>query len=210
MGVLRNPKHELYARERSFLAPPLQAARAAGYERMTAGNAAKLDRNPKIRARIAEFSKEDEELVVMKRRFLERTLMRVASADALDVWEPILGANGKPQPGKYRLKDLLSLPEDLRQAVAAVTIDGGKVKVEMLDKLTATAQLQKLWAQQLGVKDDEGGDLSIGNIALLQLVNNYDGMSETEVARRVAFMLNAGARQIEAKPAAPAPEGSPP
>jgi hypothetical protein len=209
MGVLRNPKHEQFARERSFLTAPLVAARAAGYVKMTAGNAAKLDRNPKIRARIAELSKDDEDLVALKRRYLERLLMRVASADALDVWEPVIGANGKPTPGKYRLKDLLSLPDDLRQAVASVTIDGAKVKVEMLDKLTATAQLQKLWAQALGVQPDEGGGL-VANFAMLQLVNNYENMSETEIARRIAFALQAGTRQIEQTPAQPAAEGATP
>ena len=49
---LRNPKHERYARRRSLLMPRLEAARAAGYEDMTAGNAAKLDRKPSIAARI--------------------------------------------------------------------------------------------------------------------------------------------------------------
>ncbi len=45
--MLRNGRHEAFARARAILVPLLEAAREAGYSTMTPGNAAKIDRSPK-------------------------------------------------------------------------------------------------------------------------------------------------------------------
>jgi hypothetical protein len=78
---LRNERHEQFARLRALLVPRLIAVREAGYESMTAGNAAKLDRRKDIRARIAALSAMDEEIVRMKRERIESRLMKVVEAD---------------------------------------------------------------------------------------------------------------------------------
>ena len=57
---LRNEKHERFARMRSLGMPLLPAAREAGYEIMTAGNAAKIDRKMKVRAGVAWLCREEE------------------------------------------------------------------------------------------------------------------------------------------------------
>lgn len=95
MGTLANPKHERYAFERALLVPRLQAARAAGYEGMTAGNAAKLDRNAKIKARIDELRAIDVDLLHAKRERLERTLNAIAYSNIFDFVE-IDGASNHP------------------------------------------------------------------------------------------------------------------
>lgn len=84
MGSLRNSKHEKFARERALLVPTLTAARRAGYEIMTAGNAAKLDRNKKIRARIKELQAIDEDMVAAKRARLDERLSAAAFANVFD------------------------------------------------------------------------------------------------------------------------------
>jgi hypothetical protein len=80
---LRNEKHEHFARLRAILTPKLLAAREAGFETMTPGNVAKLDRRPDVRARIAALSKMDEEIIRMKRERIEARLMKAMEADIL-------------------------------------------------------------------------------------------------------------------------------
>jgi hypothetical protein len=79
----RNERHERFARLRAILTPKLQAARDAGFETMAAGNVARLDRHPDIRARVAALSKMDEEIVRMKRERIEVRLMKAMEADIL-------------------------------------------------------------------------------------------------------------------------------
>ena len=78
---LRNERHEAFARLRALLVPTHTAAREAGYDDMTPGNAAKLDRRADIRARIAALTKLDEEIIRGKRERLESRLWKVIEAD---------------------------------------------------------------------------------------------------------------------------------
>jgi hypothetical protein len=80
---LRNEKHEHFARLRALLVPALHAAREAGYDQMTLGNAAKLDRRKDIRARVTALSGMDELMIREKRSRIERRLMAVMEADIL-------------------------------------------------------------------------------------------------------------------------------
>jgi hypothetical protein len=80
---LRNERHEHFARLRAILTPKLQAAREAGFETMTAGNVAKLDRRPDVRARIAALSKMDEDIIRMKRERIEARLNLAAFGNIL-------------------------------------------------------------------------------------------------------------------------------
>src|SRR5262249_47711643 len=80
---LRNERHEAFSRLRAILTPKLQAAREAGFETMTLGNAAKLDRRKDIRARVAALAKLDEEIIRMKRERIEARLMKAMEADIL-------------------------------------------------------------------------------------------------------------------------------
>jgi hypothetical protein len=49
---LRNYRHELFAQARAVFIRSLEATRKAGYETITPGDAAKIDRNRQVRARI--------------------------------------------------------------------------------------------------------------------------------------------------------------
>jgi hypothetical protein len=63
--------------------PKMLAAKEAGFETMTLGNVAKLDRRPDVRARIAALSKMDEEIIRLKRERIEARLMKAMEADIL-------------------------------------------------------------------------------------------------------------------------------
>jgi hypothetical protein len=80
---LRNEKHEHFARLRALLVPRLVAAREAGYNEMTVGNAAKLDRRRDVRARIAALSGMDEQMIRDKRARIEARLTAVMESDLL-------------------------------------------------------------------------------------------------------------------------------
>jgi hypothetical protein len=80
---LHNERHEHFARMRAVLTPRLQAAREAGYGEMTPGNAAKLDRRPDIRARVAALSAMDAEIIRMKRERIEQRLNLAAYGNIL-------------------------------------------------------------------------------------------------------------------------------
>jgi hypothetical protein len=82
-GPLRNPKHERFARARALLVSVLEAAREAGYEKMTPGNAMKLDRRKDIRGRIAALSAIDEEMLRMRRERVEARLNLAAYGNIL-------------------------------------------------------------------------------------------------------------------------------
>ena len=80
---LQNEKHEHFSRLRALLVPRLIAAREAGYEEMTAGNAAKLDRRKEIRARVAVLAGMDEQMIREKRARIEARLTAVMESDLL-------------------------------------------------------------------------------------------------------------------------------
>src|ERR1700722_871468 len=65
---LRNVRHEAFARARVVLETPLRAMQLAGYEKPTAGNAARLDRHPNIIARVRHLSACDNDLAMVTLR----------------------------------------------------------------------------------------------------------------------------------------------
>jgi hypothetical protein len=80
---LRNAKHEHFARLRALLVPAHHAAKEAGYDQMTPGNAAKLDRRWDVRARITALSGMDQQMIREKRARLEARLMAVVESNIL-------------------------------------------------------------------------------------------------------------------------------
>lgn len=141
MSALVNPKHERYAFERALLVPRLQAARAAGYENMTAGNAAKLDRKPKIAARIAELRGDDVEMLRAKRAKIEERLSKSAYGDILDL------AKIDPETKKPVIDWQAVKESDLSVTISEFVFDketGEMVRFKRDDANAAIAQLRDL------------------------------------------------------------------
>ena len=80
MPVLANENHERYSRLRAILIPPRAAAKAIGLK-PTSGIATKLERNDKIKARIAELVAVEEDILREKRAHIEATLTAIACGD---------------------------------------------------------------------------------------------------------------------------------
>lgn len=83
MPVLTNETHERYSRLRAILVPPRAAAKSLGLK-VGSGVATKLERNPRIRERIAELVAADEEILREKRVQIEGALSAIAYGDGAE------------------------------------------------------------------------------------------------------------------------------
>jgi hypothetical protein len=139
---LHNEKHERFARLRAILTPKLQAAREAGFETMTPGNTAKLDRRPDIRARVAALCEVDEEILRMKRERLEQRLNLVAYGNILQF------ATIDQETGEITAIDWRKVAEsDLAVIISDFSFDpktGRLTKFERDNALNAINQLREL------------------------------------------------------------------
>jgi hypothetical protein len=144
---LRNYRHELFAQARAICLPLIEAARTAGYDGMTPGNAAKIDRMPKVRARIKYLIGNTEDAVRAKREAIERELQCVMLANMDDFVGYEVNETGTTRP-ILDLARIAALPEvERRQIMAAVKTvrysDAGPT-FELHGKLEAAAQLRAL------------------------------------------------------------------
>lgn len=170
---LRNAKHEAFARARAVLLPLIEAARAAGFTTMTAGNAAKVDRKPAVRARVCYLCGLEEQVIREKRAVIERELSRVAFANFDDFvkvskrgW-PMLDLNKIKTLGEDERRELMSVIKGLRYTEQGPAF-------ELYSKLDAITQLRKL----NGLDKPERIDSTTRNLTLEKLI----GMSY-ELAR---------------------------
>jgi hypothetical protein len=188
MPALKNPKHEAFCRE---VAGGLayESAWVAIGNNEKARNASRLANQPKIQARIAELRAEFNASAGIQLRWLQEKLLPFVTADLTRYFE-------SDDDGKLTLRDLTKLPADLRAALSEVSIDAdGKMKFKVVDKLGAINALIK----SVGGNPPEGGTVNFtNNMQLLRVVNDYDRMSTTDIARRVALTLTLGKRSLEA------------
>lgn len=187
---LAKPQHERYARARSMLMPRLEAARRAGYETMTAGNAAKLDRNRKIADRIAFLTRQDEEILTAKRQRLEEFLWNIHETDRAGLYEtaewPLRDAEGEPILDKdgqqvvipySRPRPIADLPDDLRRLVEGITVtESGRVIFKLYSAMQANQELRKL----LGI--GKGDEVNQGN--------EFERMSDGELIAELSRQAN--------------------
>lgn len=165
---LRNPRHERYARSRSLLVPKIEAYRGAGFEsesdHAATGNAAKLDRKPKIAARVAWLCRQDEEVLRAKRQKLEEFLWSIHEVNYADFWETveedIFDKEGKPT-GRTRQRQKIRPFEDLpiehqRVIQTLKYTDSGRPILETYSKMTANQELRKMLG--IGAISREDGD----------------------------------------------------
>lgn len=167
---LRKPAHEHYAHERALNVAPLEAARRAGYAIMTAGNAAKLDRNPKIRDRIGWLRGQDVEITREKVRRIEASLWAQHDALMEDYWDvvdkkkldkegnPILDQDGNVVTIRYQRGRLISeIPRERQCAIENYTVtEDGRLIPKLVSKLAVSAALCKFLG--VGAVTREEGD----------------------------------------------------
>lgn len=151
MGCLRDPSHEKFALEyveRIFSGMPRTKAlsesyKAAGYV-PRAANARRLIQRPEVRSRVEELTSEASEFANVRAKRIVVEVDRIARANLVDFFQPVLGADGQPMPGQYQLVDIHALPREITAALASLEYtEDGRPKIKLHDKNQANFTLLK-------------------------------------------------------------------
>jgi hypothetical protein len=114
---LRNNRHERFAIARAAMFGLLEAAREAGYSDMTAGNAAKIDRMPKVRARVRYLARDIPAIVQATRDKVARKLNLISDASMADFIRL-----ERDQTAIAAIEKMISNPEDRKKAIDALPV----------------------------------------------------------------------------------------
>jgi hypothetical protein len=143
--ALTNAKREKYCRSRALARSRIQAYREAGWgsrsDNASYVNAFRLERRPEIQDRIAYLTRQEEELVVEKRRRIEEQLWAIHEADIGNYFETI-NIDGKTIERPKRLSDL---PPEIRKNIEKIAISAnGRLVPQLYSKLAASQELRKM------------------------------------------------------------------
>jgi len=150
--MLRNPKHEAFAREVAANEPVfgergpalLAAMLAAGYV-PALPNGRKLRNRPDVNARVLQLRKANAEFVCADIGRIVQEQASIAFADIRDFYDW--------KPDGLTLKDLSALPRTLTCAIRKIRFDKeGRAHIELHDKGAALAALQS-YREQPGYRD---------------------------------------------------------
>jgi hypothetical protein len=174
---LRDHKKERFCRLRAVLRPKADAYRQAGWksesDHAAAGNASRLERRTEVMERIAFLSRQEDEILRIKRERIEEFLWNIHEANIVQMWEmqevpaydrkgnPIIDNESGKQATKFeqRPRNIHEMPEDVQRAVESISInDAGFVVPKPYSKLQANAELRKLLGIGATTRDD--GELS--------------------------------------------------
>jgi hypothetical protein len=160
---------------RASAQPRIPAYREAGWETSNDdnaySNACRLERRREIKDRIAYLSRQEEDLIALKRRRLEEALWSVHEADIGDLFETYdvietdkdghiqSDANGNiATQQKQRPKLLSDLPPEIRRNIEKITLDAkGRAVPRLYSKLAASQELRRML--NIG-RPSESSDLS--------------------------------------------------
>jgi hypothetical protein len=152
--------HEKYCRARAMLLKAYQKAFGTKSTASAQAGAYALERRHKAVAdRIVYLMRQDAEQLQAKRHRLEAGLWQLHEADIGDLFEytevprknrngePILDKHGQPVMRKaWRVRDLDSLPPELRRAIESITLDsdGNLIAAKLVSKIQANQEMRKL------------------------------------------------------------------
>jgi Terminase small subunit len=172
---LSNGRREKYCRLRAMMVPRVAAYKSSGWKVATdvvAGvNAARLENNREIGDRIAYLSRQDEELLRGKRQRLEESLWNILEADPATMFD----AEG--------VKDLKSMPAEVRHAIENITVDekGRLAAAKFYNKLQANQELRKMLGLDKPVPQQ----------------SEFDRMSDADLINELAKQANELGVQID-------------
>jgi hypothetical protein len=177
---LRKPEYERFCRLRALLRPKADAYRQSGLKSKSdhdaAGNASRLERRQDVTERIAYLTRQEDEILQLKRARIEEFLWGAHEFNIADLWEtvegtrlhksgdkkgqPILDEDGNPETYKYQRPKLFSdLPEEIQRMVESCSVDeSGRVIPKAYSKMQANQELRKLLGIGTVTRDD--GELS--------------------------------------------------
>lgn len=191
-----NSRQRQFALELATGEKPLEAQAKAGFKPHR-GNAARLAADPRVQAIVEVAGMEAARLAGVH---LGRVLIEQARIAYFNIGELLFrDAQGQIVLDKSGMPiiDYSAMTNDHFAAVAKIDFEKGKI--EFHDKVGVLRDLMKY----LNPADDKdrppGGDTFNFNLnqQLLAMVAKFDGMSDTDVARRIAFSLQLGKRALE-------------
>jgi hypothetical protein len=145
-----------------MLRPKVEAFRQCGLraatDKIAVDSAWRLEHRKDVADRIAYLSRQDEEAIKAKRLRLEESLWHQLEADIGNLYEtievpklnrkgePVLDKEGRPVTYKRQvLRDLQTLPPELRHAIESVSTDAkGVATAKLVGKLQANQELRKM------------------------------------------------------------------
>jgi len=196
-----NYRQRRFAEELAVCSNAIEAQAKAGFKPHR-GNAARLAADPRVQAVVETAAMQAAKLagvhlgrvLVEQARIAYFNIADVLMYDALG--QVVLDKQGMP------IVDYSAMTREHFAAVAKIDFEKGKI--EFHDKVGVLRDLVKFLTPASGKDDKPAGDTFVFNQNLLAMVNKFDGMSEYEIARRVAFTLQLGARAKDVTPAEPA------
>lgn len=197
MGVLDNPRHELFAQGIAKGQSQREAYKAAGYETAndatTDANASRLLSDARVMLRVAELQEIAAKHTGITIERIAVELSKIAFADIRKAvnWgkSPIDKTADHADPNGLRIYPLEMVPSELMDddtaaAVSEVSLTQGGIKIKMHDKKAALVDLGKHLGMFKEVHEHtgkDGGPIEMKDVTPL------------ETARRLAFLLRAGA-----------------
>lgn len=158
---LRKRQHERFCWLLAQMRPKADAYRQAGFRSVSHhsanANAARLLARRDIADRISYLTRQEEEVLQLKRARIEELLWMIHESNVADLWETyedtkkdkagnVVTIDGRPVIVKRQRPKLLSdLPDDVQRIVESCGIDEhGRVIPKAYSKLQANAELRKL------------------------------------------------------------------
>src|SRR6516225_9100586 len=160
--ALKNAKYERYCRLRASAQPRIAAYREAGFETSddndAYSNGCRLERRREIKDRIGYLSRQEEDLILEKRRRLEERLSSLHESNIQDFFERYdtikRDHTGQPEHDekgalsvetRMRPKLLSDLPPELAALIEDITIDSrGRLIPKLYSKLQASKELRQM------------------------------------------------------------------
>ena len=160
--ALKNAKYERYCRLRASAQPRIAAYREAGFETSddndAYSNGCRLERRREIKDRIGYLSRQEEDLILEKRRRLEERLSSLHESNIQDFFERYdtikRDHTGQPEHDekgalsvetRMRPKLLGDLPPELAALIEDITIDSrGRLIPKLYSKLQASKELRQM------------------------------------------------------------------
>ncbi|MES2671603.1 MAG: terminase small subunit [Pseudomonadota bacterium] len=189
-----NPRQRQFALELATGEKPLDAQEKAGFKPHR-GNAARLAADPRVQAIVETAGMEAARLAGVH---LGRVLVEQARIAYFNIGELLFrDARGQIVLDKSGMPiiDYSAMTNDHLAAVAKIDFEKGKI--EFHDKVGVLRDLMKYLNPNAEKDKPPGGDTFVLNQTLMAMVNKFDGMSDTDIARRVAFTLQLGQRAMK-------------
>jgi hypothetical protein len=173
--ALKNPRHELLAREVAGGNSMAAAWREAGLD-PKASNASRTFRRPEIQERIEFLRQEFNRMAGISLAALQARLLRLADCNLISFFE------ADEKTGKLRLKDLTKLPSAVTAPIRELQIDEhGAVKLKTADPLHAIDSLLRTIGGFAPERDDGGKGTSLEDLIRASMADGRGAAVKMEV-----------------------------